>query len=457
MDYATAIRILSEPANGNPQQATQKMQAAKVVIGAAMSGDPVAINAISTSFPGMPLPEVAKNIGYSAPTPQTPPAPTAQQAQQQQVTAANKPPVQAQPADAMSAPRQTNYGAYNPSLQQGAPNPYGMSAPELTNYGAYNPSLQRGSQKLQDFAVQQAQQQAPQIAAQQAGQFAQLYNPDFSAAARPNTQFNLMQRGGVEDPNFSDKAVPGATSVAGPGLADKFAKLGETDFSSGPGQGGTPPAPQAGAPNTSGAFYGDPSFAGSWMQRTGMSDVGLQDLYSDFSNPQGDTAGLFMRPFLESEFGTPTAYGADTAFQMMQQYPQLYMMANPGAQPPSQAADMSMAGNFGVQMLTPGGTPVSPGAYWDQLMSPAGQGSDYWNPTAPGVKSADPTGNQITQVGTAVKALSPFMSKEQQQVINYQLDAAEAAYIDMQRRGDPSIQGMSFLDYLNSIGAQNWM
>ena len=89
MDYATAIRILSEPANGNPQQATQKMQAAKVVIGAAMSGDPVAINAISTSFPGMPLPEVAKNIGYSAPTPQTPPAPTAQQAQQQQVTAAN--------------------------------------------------------------------------------------------------------------------------------------------------------------------------------------------------------------------------------------------------------------------------------------------------------------------------------------------------------------------------------
>lgn len=212
----------------------------------------------------------------------------------------------------------------------------------------------------------------------------------------------------------------------------------------------------------SGQYAGVPGYEGSWLQRGGYNPTAAAMLYQDYINPQSQAdQDQFMRNFLQNTTGSPTAYNSDITYQMMKAYPTLNILDNPGIPVnPDAPSALIGAGGFGKQMMTPGASMPSASAYIDKLFSPEMVQNPYFNPTASGPGSggsSDPTQMQIDRVYGAVKSLEPFMSKEGAAYIENNLQAAEAAYKDGLLRSDPTISKMSFLEYLDAIGADKWM
>ena len=148
---------------------------------------------------------------------------------------------------------------------------------------------------------------------------------------------------------------------------------------------------------------------------------------------------------------------SDFARKNFEVYDDLYAMQNPGA-PILGANDMyGKQTQYMQEMSQPVGDGVgmlNGGELWDNQFSQEYMGSERAQGSGEDFQSRSQS--QYDQIMTNVVALQPSMGPSGISAIMNMVDQGYEDYKYLSMSGDPTVQNMSFVQYLESIGASDW-
>lgn len=271
------------------------------------------------------------------------------------------------------------------------------------------------------------------------------------AAAVQSGQYNLNSRGEAVDIYGDPVGLPGVTNMS----------IDQINRNEGYTPGTYTQSTGISAPDQSNGLGGPVSQVSSINQTPGVDnglpynmtdDVALQSL---INNSAGDDA--FARLY-NDQGGYGNSLHADFANRNYGLYDDIYALQNPGMpglDPNQQYANAS-------EYLNAMGMPTNNGeigaldgrGLWDNqfvdeyMTSERGMGSgDNWEKRSQ---------SQYEQVVTNIAALQPAMGTRNAQSIMNMVDRSYEDYKQLTLTGDPTVQNMNFVQYLQSIGAEEW-
>jgi hypothetical protein len=192
----------------------------------------------------------------------------------------------------------------------------------------------------------------------------------------------------------------------------------------------------------------------SWMQ-----EAGLNPNFSGQMLPGTDGGNQMLVHAYRQATGMGPQFSG-TYEQMVNSYPQLYAMMNPGAPGLTQTQLVDEAGDFMGQLAGASGADpaiVDPGMLYDNFLSnPAVLQNPNFNPqSAP--EGENPIDSQIGAVYGAVESLAPWVSPDAMNATMSMIQKAEQDYRMLLMDTDPTNDYPSFIEYLRSIGASDWL
>lgn len=303
--------------------------------------------------------------------------------------------------DANGEPTATDQAIYTPTDGQ--------------TYGQGEAAVDAG---LQSYGEDQtrAAERARQKAALAAEAFERQKNTDFETLGPGYTGQGATNKYGNIDPSQFDVTPPGGVNEQGiwdPGI-----------------------------PNDPGALQtGDNPYAGTYMENFAGATTLNPELMTD--------PGFMVDAYLNAQ-GLGQSSNRGTLEQAFGSYGSLYDIQNPGLTGLSPAELATQAGNFtGGMMQNAGSAPyVDPRTMYDQMFNPAytGQG---------GVGAATPNAAEfeLGKIMQGITAMTPWMGEQNANQVKVMV---QQAYYDYMQNGSLDASGMSFTQYLDSIGARGW-
>lgn len=204
----------------------------------------------------------------------------------------------------------------------------------------------------------------------------------------------------------------------------------------------------SGAAGTSGTAAGINPATGQPYTMTDRTDLG--HLINN-----GATDADFARYYNKSNNLDGSMQG-DFVNRNWEVYDDLWAMQNPGMAMPDSMGQYDNAAQFMQDMGGNGDMVgiINGQQLWDNQFSDPYMQSERARGTG---DNFDATAqSQYEQVVTNVLALQPSMGSTNAQMIVGMIDRSYEDYRDLALRNDPTVSGMSFVQYLKSIGAEDW-